>query len=76
MSETSLIAWRTSSYTSNGGNCVEVGWRISSYSTTNGDCVEVGRDRQAILVRDTKDRTGGTLGFPAAQWRLLLTHLG
>lgn len=73
---TDLITWRKSSYSGNGGDCVEVGWRKSSYSASNGDCVEVGRGQRTILVRDTKDRSGGTLGFPAAQWRSLLTHLG
>ena len=36
------IVWHTSSYSSHGGACVEVGWRASSYSGTAGNCVEVG----------------------------------
>ena len=35
------IVWHTSSYSCNGGACVEVGWRTSSYSDGAGACVEV-----------------------------------
>ncbi|WP_435107992.1 DUF397 domain-containing protein [Nocardiopsis synnemataformans] len=36
------MKWRKSSYSTNGGECVEVSnWRKSSYSTDGGDCVEV-----------------------------------
>ncbi|GAA1988982.1 DUF397 domain-containing protein [Amycolatopsis minnesotensis] len=73
---TDLITWRKSSYSTTNGDCIEVGWRTSSYSTGGSDCVEVGRGQRAVLVRDTKNRSGGTLDFPAAQWRSLLTHLG
>ena len=39
----SRAAWRTSSYSTNGGDCVEVtAWHTSSYSTNGGECVEVG----------------------------------
>ncbi|OZM71676.1 DUF397 domain-containing protein [Amycolatopsis antarctica] len=34
--------WRTSSYSGENGNCVEVAWRTSSHSGSNGDCVEIG----------------------------------
>ena len=44
--------WRTSSYTGNGG----------------GNCVEVGGAASVIVVRDTKDRDGGTLAFSAGAW--------
>ena len=43
---------------------VQVGarWRTSSYSGNGGGtCVEVGQARRGVLVRDTKDRTGGFL---------------
>jgi hypothetical protein len=46
-------AWRTSSYTGNGG----------------GNCVEVGDAARVIVVRDTKDRSGPTLPFSPAAWR-------
>ena len=37
--------WRKSSYSDNGGNCIEVGharWRKSTHSDNGGDCIEVG----------------------------------
>lgn len=60
-------AWRVATYTGGNGNCVEVAsWRVATYTGGNGDCVEVGDAGRAILVRDTKDRDGGTLAFTAA----------
>jgi hypothetical protein len=45
-----------------------VDWRKSTYSTGNGgDCVEVAADG-GVLVRDTANRDGGTLGFSHAAW--------
>jgi hypothetical protein len=44
-------------------------WRTSSYTASQGNCVEVGDGDRAILVRDTKDRDGGTLTFTAAAWQ-------
>jgi hypothetical protein len=68
--------WRTSSYTGTNGNCVEIAaWRKSSYSGTNGDCVEVDGAARAVLVRDTKDRDGGALGFSADAWTAFTTSL-
>ena len=65
------MSWRKSSYSGNGGgDCVEVGgWRKSSYSSNGGaDCVEAGHAPGAVVVRDTKDRDGGTLAFGARAW--------
>ena len=43
-------------------------WRKSSYSSANGgDCVEVA-SAVGVMVRDTTNRDGGTLGFSAAAW--------
>ncbi|SNR41279.1 protein of unknown function [Haloechinothrix alba] len=70
------VAWRTSSYSGNGGNCVEVGWRKSTYSAANGGCVEVGWRRDAeALVRDSKAPSGGALRVAVPAWRAFLTAL-
>jgi hypothetical protein len=66
------IAWRTSSHSANGGGCVEVGWRTSSHSAGEGGCVEVARTPATVRVRDSKDRTGPVLSFPATAWRAFL----
>ena len=44
-------------------------WRKSSYSgTSGGACVETAGSVGVILVRDTTDRDGCTLGIPANAW--------
>jgi hypothetical protein len=44
-------------------------WRKSSYSGQANTCVEVADlPDGGRLVRDTKDRDGGTLRFTAAEW--------
>ncbi|GAB3812190.1 DUF397 domain-containing protein [Micromonospora zhanjiangensis] len=45
-------------------------WHTSTRSNTQGgECVEVGDNLPGVVaVRDTKDRTGGTLLFPPAAW--------
>ncbi|MCT2582660.1 DUF397 domain-containing protein [Actinophytocola gossypii] len=74
-----VITWRKSSFSeSHGGDCVEVGvaWRKSSFSEPNGgNCVEVGPTADAILVRDTKNRSAGTLTFAATAWQALTATL-
>jgi hypothetical protein len=58
---------RTAWHTSNGAAaCVEVSWHISSYSASHGDCIEVAPAPGAVLVRDTKNRTGPALTVPTA----------
>jgi hypothetical protein len=50
-----------------------VSWRKSSRSGGNGgDCVEVGQAVDEFLVRDTKNRAGGTLVFTPNTWRRFL----
>lgn len=63
-------AWRVATYTGTNGDCVEVApWRVAIYTSANGNCVEVGDANRAILVRDTKDRDGGTLTFATHVWQ-------
>ena len=51
-------------------------WRKSTYSGGGGgQCVEVGDDAALILVRDTTDRDGGTLNFPASAWERFIKTL-
>ncbi|RAO04654.1 hypothetical protein GAR05_00517 [Micromonospora saelicesensis] len=46
-------------------------WRKSTRSGGNGgNCVEVADNLPGVvLVRDTKDRDGGTLTFSSQSWR-------
>ncbi|MGH3687498.1 MAG: DUF397 domain-containing protein [Pseudonocardiaceae bacterium] len=67
------IIWHTSSYSGTNGNCVEIGWHTSSYSGTNGGCVEVAPASGAVLVRDSKDRTGPAITIPTTAWHAFLT---
>lgn len=47
-------------------------WRKSTYSTGNGGaCVEVASE-DVVMVRDTTNRDGGTLGFSATAWEQFL----
>jgi hypothetical protein len=55
---------------------LDPGWRKSSYSGNGGiNCVETGNLPGAVLVRDTTDRGGVTLGIPAAAWQAFVTVL-
>jgi hypothetical protein len=46
----------------------ELLWRKSSFSGSQANCVEVA-DAGHVLIRDTKDRDGGTLSFSAEAWQ-------
>ncbi|MGW4467540.1 DUF397 domain-containing protein [Micromonospora sp. NPDC004704] len=52
-------------------------WRTSTRSGSNqGTCVEVADNLPGrVLVRDTKDRDGGTLTFTPATWRTFVSGL-
>jgi hypothetical protein len=70
----SRAVWRTSSYSGQNGDCVEVAvvpvWHTSSYSGTNGSCVEVAHNLPGVVaVRDSKDRSGPALAFSPAAWK-------
>ncbi|MEU4523601.1 DUF397 domain-containing protein [Amycolatopsis sp. NPDC024027] len=49
-------------------------WRKSTYSATEDKCVEVALG-PAAKVRDTKDRSGGTLEISTRSWDALLSAL-
>jgi hypothetical protein len=71
-----MTDWRTSSYSTYNGNCVEAaGWRKASRSMNNGNCAEVGSISAVVLVRDTQDRDGTVLTFGAAAWQDFTTRL-
>ena len=51
-------------------------WRKSTYSDANGgQCVETASADSAIVIRDTADRGGLTLGVPANAWTAFLSTL-
>jgi hypothetical protein len=52
MEGTSVLTWRTSSYSGSNG----------------GQCVEVGNDASRVAVRDSKDPDGSVLAFAAGTW--------
>lgn len=57
----------------------EVAWRVSTRTGSgSGNCVEAGpvRDRSGrVAVRDSKDRTGPVLVYPATAWTTFLATL-
>ena len=71
--EPDSIVWRTSSYSTNEGDCVQVGWRKSSYSSGATACVEVAPAPDRVLVRNSKDPDGPALTVPTPAWRAFLS---
>lgn len=43
-------------------------WRKAKRSMNNGNCAEIGSVGGAVMVRDTKDRQGAVLRYPAVSW--------
>lgn len=55
---------------------IERAWRKATYSGNGGgDCVEVANSTRSVMVRDTKDRDGVTLGVTIEAWRQLLNDV-
>jgi hypothetical protein len=55
---------------------IERQWRKATFSGNGGgDCVEVANSTHAVMVRDTKDRDGATLGVSAEAWRRLVADV-
>ncbi|MFE5329806.1 DUF397 domain-containing protein [Embleya sp. NPDC056575] len=50
-------------------------WRKSTYSNNADDCVETAPATAAVAVRDSKDRTVGTLAIPHDAWTCLAEAL-
>ncbi|MGC4772417.1 DUF397 domain-containing protein [Micromonospora sp. DT44] len=52
-------------------------WRTATRSSNNGgNCVEVADNLPGrVLVRDSKDRDGGTLAFAPTSWRSFVEQL-
>ena len=55
---------------------MEGNWRKSSYSGDNGGaCVEITSSAEVVLVRDTSDRGGPVVTFPAEAWQSFTTSI-
>jgi hypothetical protein len=62
--------WRKSSYSgSNGGACVEVG---NAAHRVGPNCAP---GLHSVVVRDTTNRAGTALTFPADAWRTMLAQV-
>jgi Domain of unknown function (DUF397) len=48
-------------------------WRTSSYSSHGDACVEVATAPDAVLIRDSKHRTGPALSISTPAWHAFLT---
>ncbi|HEX2131107.1 MAG TPA: DUF397 domain-containing protein [Actinophytocola sp.] len=66
MDETVFGPWRTSSYSADQANCVELAWRKSSRSGDQGNCVELAHTATSGAIRDSKNPDGGHLEIPLA----------
>jgi len=72
-----VTGWRKSRRSMNHGACVEAGsFRKAAASQHNGACAEVGHGAGVVAVRDSADRGGLVLEFPAAAWAAFTARLG
>lgn len=53
----------------------DMNWRKTTYSNGGENCVETASGLGVVLVRDTKDRDGGTLAFSAGAWERFTASL-
>lgn len=54
---------------------VDPRWRKSSYSGNGANCVEAGSVPGAVLIRDTKNRSGVPLELTVDAWAAFTTGL-
>lgn len=57
------------------GELLPHAWHVSSYSANNAHCVEVALSADAVGVRDTKDRRGGTLVLAPEVWSAFVARV-
>jgi hypothetical protein len=53
----------------------DMNWRKATYTNGGENCVETASGSGVVLVRDTKDRDGGTLAFSAGAWERFTASL-
>jgi hypothetical protein len=71
-----MAEWRKSTYSDNGGSCVEAAanWRASSYSDNGGTCVEVAADApHTVPIRDSKNPGGPHLCLAPTAFTTFIT---
>jgi hypothetical protein len=49
-----------------------VNWRKATRSKNYGDCVEVSGGSGIIATRDSKDRLGPVIRYPASSWQAFI----
>jgi hypothetical protein len=50
----------------------QANWRKARHSKNYGDCAEVSSGSGIIAMRDSKDRLGPVIRYPAASWRAFI----
>jgi hypothetical protein len=53
----------------------DMNWRKATYTNGGENCVETASSSGVVLVRDTKDRDGGTLTFSTGTWERFTASL-